>query len=245
MEPGDIKVIILAGGKGTRLAPYTTVLPKPLMPIGDMPILEVILRQLKHFGFSDITLAVGHLASLLEAYFGRGEKYGLKISYSYEDQPLGTAGPIALVDDLTDPFLVMNGDVLTSLDYRGIIEFHNRTGAVATIACCQKDVRINLGVLATGDGDRLLDYIEKPTLSYRVSMGIYLFGRRVLRFLNGADPADLPDLIKRLISNGQSISLYQFDGYWRDIGTVEDYEQAQREFESLKDALHLADCRHG
>jgi len=235
----DMKILILAGGKGARLAPYTTVLPKPLMPIGDMPILEVIIRQLKHFGFSDITFAIGHLASLFEAYFGRGEKFGVKISYSYEDQPLGTAGPIALLDDWGDPLLVMNGDVLTSLDYRDMVECHLRSGALATIACCNKEVKINLGVLETADGNHLLDYVEKPVLNYRVSMGIYVFSREVRKFLKRSEPMDLPELVKRLISHQQNVALYKFDNYWRDIGTLEDYERARDEFDTIKPLLHL------
>ncbi len=234
-----MKVLILAGGQGTRLTPYTTTIPKPLVPVGNLPILEIVIRQLKHFGFETIILAVGHLASQLEAYFGHGEKWGVKISYSYEATPLGTAGPIALVDDLSDPFLVMNGDILTSLDYRPMVEFHRRAGGVATIACCQKEVRINLGVLETNKEDRLLGYLEKPVLTYSVSMGAYVFSRRVLSYLQEGERVDLPDLMKRLIRNEQAVSLYRFDGYWRDIGTVEDYEQANREFALVRDSLHL------
>ena len=153
--------------------------------------------------------------------------------------PLGTAGPIALVDDLSDPFLVMNGDILTSLDYRHIVEFHRRAGSVATIACCQKEVSINLGVLETNDEDCLLDYIEKPVLTYCVSMGAYVFSRRVLDYVQEGERVDLPDLVKRLLRNEQAVSLYKFDGYWKDIGTTEDYEQANREFVSLRGSLHL------
>ena len=218
-----MKTLILAGGKGTRLTPHTATMPKPLVPVGDIPILEIIIRQLRHFGFDTITLAVGHLASQLEAYFGCGEKLGVKISYSYEETPLGTAGPIALVDDLSEPFLVMNGDILTSLDYRHFAEFHRRAGSVATVACCQKEVRINLGVLETNNEGRLLDYIEKPVLTYCVSMGAYVFSRRVLDYVQKGERVDLPDLMKRLLRNGQPVSLYKFNGYWRDIGTMEDY----------------------
>jgi NDP-sugar pyrophosphorylase family protein len=234
-----MKVLILAGGQGTRLTPHTTTMPKPLVPVGDLPILEIIIRQLKYFRFESVTLAVGHLASQLKAYFGDGEKCGVKIAYSYESVPLGTAGPIALVNDLSDPFLVMNGDILTSLDYTHIVEFHRRAGGVATIACCQKEVRINLGVLETNEEDRLVDYLEKPVLTYSVSMGVYVFSRRVLSYLQEGEHVDLPDLMKRLIRNERAVSLYRFDGYWRDIGTVEDYEQANREFALVRDSLHL------
>lgn len=234
-----MKVLILAGGTGTRLTPHTATMPKPLVPVGNLPILEIIVRQLKHFGFETITLAVGHLASQLEAYFGRGEKWGVEISYSHEVIPLGTAGPLALVNDLSDPFLVMNGDILTTLDYRQLVEFHRCADPVATIAYCRKEVRINLGVLETNNEDRLLDYLEKPVFTYSISMGAYVFSRRVLAYLQKGERVDLPDLVKRLIRNEQTVALYKFDGYWRDIGTVEDYEQANREFASVRDSLHL------
>jgi NDP-sugar pyrophosphorylase family protein len=129
-----MQAVILAGGKGRRLRPYTTVLPKPLMPLGDMPIIEVVLRQLAASGFDQVTVAVGYLAELLMAYCGDGSKFGLELRYSREEEPLGTAGPLALIDGLDDTFLVMNGDVLTSLDLRGLVQQHRASGAAATTA---------------------------------------------------------------------------------------------------------------
>jgi len=211
----SMQAIILAGGKGTRLAPYTTVFPKPLMPIGDMPILEIVIRQLKKHGFTKIVLAVGHLAGLIEAYFG--SKWGVEITYSREDEPLGTAGPLALIDDLDEIFLVMNGDLLTNIDY--------------------KDVPISLGVLELDGEGNITDYVEKPTLKYKVSMGIYIFNKNILNYIGRGKYLDFPDLIKTLIQNGENVSGYMFEGYWMDIGRHEDYAKVLDEFESVKDKL--------
>jgi NDP-sugar pyrophosphorylase family protein len=189
-----MKAVILAGGRGTRLAPYTTILPKPLMPIGDKPILDIILRQLRHHGFTDITLAVGYLSELLMAYFGAGERFGVEITYSREDKPLGTAGPLSLVSGLSDCFLVMNGDVLTGIDYSDMLARHRASGAIGTVAVCPRSVRIDLGVVQFDDRRRLTDYIEKPIHHYQASMGIYVLEPRVLDFIPRNVRFDLPDL---------------------------------------------------
>ena len=233
-----MKAVILAGGKGTRLAPYTKVLPKPLMPIGeDMPILEVLLRQLKRAGIDDVTLAVGHSAGLLCAFFQDGERLGLHITYSYEDQPLGTAGPLSLLDGLDDTFLVTNGDVLTTLHLPALIDSHRRRGAIATIASSVKKVKIDLGVIGIDGGSRIVGYTEKPTYEFLVSMGIYVFEPRVLSYIGHQERLDFPDLVLRLIAAGERVLSYPYDGYWMDLGRVEDYEQAVRDFESLKTQL--------
>jgi NDP-mannose synthase len=229
-----MKAVILAGGKGTRLAPYTTVLPKPLMPIGDMPILEVILRQLKAHDFEEVTLAVGHLSELLMAFFNNGSKLGLKINYSLEDKPLGTAGPLTLIKGLDEPFIVMNGDILTDLDYSDLCRFHLQRKSVATIATYLRTVRIDFGVVETNGDDLLANYIEKPSIDYRVSMGVYFFSPEVLRFIPSHTYFDFPDLIKRLIEKGQKVSSYPFKGYWLDIGRHDDYETAISEFEQKR-----------
>ena len=232
-----MKAVILAGGRGTRLAPYTTVLPKPLMPVGDRPILEIVVAQLRHHGFSDLVFAVGHLAGLLEAYFGDGERFGVSITYSLEKEPLGTAGPLSLVEGLTERFLVMNGDVLTGIDYSGMLSHHQRTGAIATVAVHPRSVNINLGVVEQDDEGLLTEYVEKPTLDYRVSMGIYIFEPRVLDFVDRNVRLDLPDLMKRLVAGGEEVSCYNYDGYWLDIGRPDDYEQAVADFEERADEL--------
>jgi NDP-sugar pyrophosphorylase family protein len=222
--------IILAGGKGARLAPYTTVLPKPLMPIGEMPILEIVIRQLERHGFNDLTLAVGYLAELLMAYCGDGSKFNVKLGYSREEQPLGTAGPIALVPDLNDTFLVMNGDLLTTIDYGAMLEYHRERGALATIACYQRDVKIDLGVIEVDTDNWVKNYIEKPTYHYAVSMGIYLFEPAILKYIVPNQRLDLPELVLKLLKEGQQVNVFNFDGYWLDIGRHDDYERAIEEF---------------
>lgn len=232
-----MKAVVLAGGKGTRLAPYTKILPKPLMPIGDMPILEVLLRQMHRSGVDEAILTVGHLSELLRAFFQEGERIGIKIRYSFEEKPLGTAGPLSLVSEcLDDTFLVTNGDVLTTLDFSSLIDFHKRKGAVATIAMHNREVKVDLGVLQlNGVGDyRLTGYIEKPTYHFHVSMGIYVFEPYVLDYISYGEYLDFPDLVIKLISAGANVQGYPFGGYWQDLGRPDDYEQAVTEFEKLR-----------
>jgi NDP-sugar pyrophosphorylase family protein len=232
-----MRAVILAGGKGTRLAPYTTVLPKPLMPVGDVPILEVVVRQLRHYGFDRITLAVGHLAELLMAYFGDGGKFGVHIDYSREERPMGTAGALGLVPDLDDTFLLMNGDVLTTLNYVALMDYHRTQGGLVTIACNRRGVHVDLGVVESDSQNRLVEYIEKPTLHYQASMGIYVFEPDVLRHLQPGQPLDFPELIRRLLAAGREVVTYPFDGYWLDIGRPDDYAQAASDFDRLRELL--------
>jgi NDP-sugar pyrophosphorylase family protein len=232
-----MKAVILAGGKGTRLAPYTTVLPKPLMPIGDMPILEIVLRQMANYGFKEVTLAVGYLAELLMAYCGDGSKFGISVNYSREEQPLGTAGPIALVPNLDDTFLVMNGDLLTTLNYGEMYRYHKERKAIATLAAYQREVKIDLGVIDIDDDDWVKDYIEKPTYKYSVSTGVYIFEPQVLDFIIPDQRLDLPELVLRLIDQGHPVNVYRFDGYWLDIGRHDDYEKANDQFSANRDAF--------
>ncbi len=236
-----MKAVILAGGKGTRLAPYTTVLPKPLMPIGDMPILEIVLRQLAQYEFDDVSLAVGYLAELLMAYCGDGSKFDLKINYSREEQPLGTAGPIALVPDLNETFLVMNGDLLTTLNYGEMYRYHQERGAIATLAAYQREVKIDLGVIEVDDNGWVNDYIEKPTYKYSVSTGVYIFEPEVLEFIKPNQKLELPDLVLNLKRQGQRVNVYRFDGYWLDIGRHDDYEAAVKVFAAHRNSFLLND----
>jgi NDP-mannose synthase len=232
-----MRAIILAGGKGTRLAPYTTILPKPLMPVGDMPILEIVIRQLARHGFTELTLAVGHLAELLMAYCGDGSKYGVHISYSLEEQPLGTAGPISLVPNLNETFLVMNGDLLTTLDYSEMLKCHQERGAIATVACYQRDVKIDLGVIDVSPENWIVNYIEKPTYHYSVSTGIYLFEPAVLNHLVPNQRLDLPELVLKLLTKKKPVNVYNFNGYWLDIGRHDDYEKAITEFAANRESF--------
>ncbi|MFC2105531.1 sugar phosphate nucleotidyltransferase [Candidatus Bipolaricaulota bacterium] len=241
-EEKRMRVVIHAGGKGTRLKPYTTIFPKPLMPLDDMPILEVVIRQLKRARLAKITMTVGHLAGLLEAYFGDGSKWGVEIGYSLENKPLGTAGPLALIEGLTDTFLVLNGDVLTTLDYSELIEYHRREKAVATVAMYDREVEISLGVLKINEKNEVCDYIEKPIMKYCASMGVYVFEPQVLEYIKSGEACDLPDLIKTLIEHDKRVKGYRFNGYWRDIGRQEDYEKAVDEFAEWKDKLLGSIC---
>lgn len=230
-----VRVVILAGGKGTRLKPYTTVFPKPLMPIGDMPILEVVLRQLKNFGFKKITLSVNHLADLIQTFFGDGTSLGLDISYCIEDNPLGTAGSLSLVEDLTDTFLVMNGDLLTTINYRLMVENHIESEASATIGVYPREVKIDFGVLELGDRGELLDYREKPKFEYMVSMGVNVFNKSVQKFIPKGDYLDIPTLMMNLKAANQSVLTFRSECEWLDIGRPDDYEKAVAEFERSKD----------
>jgi NDP-sugar pyrophosphorylase family protein len=230
-----MRAIILAGGKGTRLAPYTTILPKPLMPINDKPILEIVIRQLAQHGFDRLTLAVGYLAELIMAYCGDGSKFNVRLEYSREDQPLGTAGPIALVPNLDDTFLVMNGDLLTNLDYGVMLQYHRERNALATIACFRRDVRIDLGVIEIDSDNWVSNYTEKPTYHYAVSMGIYIFEPAVLKYIAPNQRLDLPELVMKLKQASQRVNVFNFDGYWLDIGRHDDYEKAVEEFSAHRE----------
>ena len=229
-----MRAVILAGGKGVRLAPLTEVIPKPLVPLGGMPIMEVVIRHLKVYGFRRITLAVGYLSDLIKAYFQDGTKWGVEIDYSYEAQPLGTAGPLGSIGGLDETFLVMNSDVLTNLDYRELLRYHRHLGGIATIAAYQRQVKIDLGVIIPDGNDRIKDYVEKPTTSHLVSMGVYIFEPEVLDFVQPDKYLDFPDLVKLLLQAGHAVYYQPFSGYWLDIGRHEDYAQAAADFEKIK-----------
>lgn len=231
-----MKAVVLAGGKGARLAPYTRVFPKPMMPIGDKAILEVLLLQMRRAGVDEVILTVGHLAGLMRAFFQDGSQLGLKIRYSIEKQPLGTAGPLSLIgtSDLADTFLVSNGDVLTTLDIADLIKFHKSTGAIATIATHERSVHIDLGVIQTNGDHTIKGYIEKPDIDYLVSMGLYIFEPAVLNYIPMGKYLDFPDLVKKMIAAGERVAAYPFSGYWQDLGRPDDYEQANIDFEHMR-----------
>ncbi len=231
------RAIILAGGRGTRLAPYTTVFPKPLMPLGETPILEIILRQLAAARLTDVTLAVGYLSQLIQAYFGDGSEYGLSIGYSRETHPLGTAGPLTLIEGLDEPFLMMNGDVLTTLDYRAFIDGHIASGAVATISTFVRTSTVDFGVIETAADGAVTGYSEKPTSEYLVSMGVNAFSPEVLEFITPGERLDIPELIVRLIEAGRLVRSAPFCGYWLDVGRHDDFAQAAEEFEAHRSAF--------
>jgi len=229
-----MRAVVLAGGKGTRLAPYTFVFPKPMMPIGDRTILEILFAQMKRAGINHVTLAVGHLAGLMSAYFQNGERYDLDITYSYESKPLGTAGPLANIPNLDKTFLVTNGDILTQLNIADLFKFHREQGGICTIAMHERKVKIDLGVIELNQGYEITGYVEKPSFDYKVSMGLYVFEPRVMDFIPKDEYLDFPDLIKKLIAAGERVIGYPYDGYWQDLGNPGDYSQATRDFENMR-----------
>lgn len=228
-----MKALILAGGRGTRLRPYTNVIPKPLMPVGDYPILEILLRQLRHAGVRDVTLAVGYMSELFRSFFAAGERLGLSIRYSFEDKALGTAGPIAAVlDDMGENFIVTNGDLLTTLDFRAMYEAHLASGAAATIGLYTREVPIDFGVVDFTKDGLLNEYREKPVMKFDVSMGVNVLRRDVVRrYLQPHTYLDIPDLMRRLRADGEAVRGYRSDCYWLDIGRMDDYQLATRLFD--------------
>lgn len=236
--------VILAGGRGVRLRPYTTSLPKPLVPIGDeYAILEVVLRQLRAAGFDSVTIAIGHLGQLIRAYCGDGSQWGLHIRYWDEDTPLGTMGPIvANLDDVPEHFLVMNGDVLTDLDYAALLGGHVDSGAPITVSTYERTVKIDFGVLEIGrptgtDDERIVAFREKPVESFSVSMGIYALSRETLRGYPAGEALGFDELVLDLLDTPTPPRVHRFDGYWLDIGRPDDYDTANEEWEGLRPRL--------
>ena len=237
---GGRRAIILAGGQGTRLKPYTTLLPKALVPLDEMPVLELVLRQLAFYGFREITMAVGHLAELIEAYFGNGGKLGLNITYVREDKPLGTAGPLKQMSDLPDDFLVMNADIVSDLNFGTLFDAHTQSGAspLATIAVYRRTSKIDFGIIEFDANSHQIEaFVEKPVLEHCVSMGIYMFNHRILEFIPADTLFGFDHLMKTLIQHQQPLQAFPFNGYWLDIGRVDDYETAVSDFKNMRHIL--------
>lgn len=228
------RAIILAGGKGTRLRPYTVVLPKPLMPIGEYPILEVIIRQLIQHGFTHITMAVNHQAEIIKAFFQDGARWGIKIDYSLEDKPLSTMAPLRLINDLPEDFLVMNGDILTDLNFSDFYAEHVSKQNIFTISSHVREQKIDYGVLEMDADGYLSGFKEKPKSCHLVSMGVYMANRRILDFIPEGLSYGFDNLMLDLIEAAKPASVRKFEGYWLDIGRPDDYMQAIEEFESMK-----------
>ncbi|MFE4857213.1 sugar phosphate nucleotidyltransferase [Streptomyces sp. NPDC056670] len=230
--------VILAGGKGVRLRPYTTALPKPLVPIGDQhAILEIVLRQLAASGFTSCTIAIGHLGQIIRAYVGDGERWGLDIDYSTEESPLGTIGPLLTMRDrLPESFLVMNGDILTDLDYADVLTQHRASGAPLTISTYARKVHIDFGVLTTDD-TKVVGFTEKPSMDYRVSMGVYGLSLSTLANYTPGLPLGFDELVLDLLKAETPPHAYAFDGYWLDIGRPDDYDRANAEFTTHRSLL--------
>jgi NDP-sugar pyrophosphorylase family protein len=231
------RAVILAGGRGMRLRPYTVVLPKPLMPIGDFPILEVIVRQLKNRGFDHITLAVNHQAELIVAFFGDGAKWDLKIDYSREDKPLSTMGPLQLIPDLPENFLVMNGDTLTDLDYATFLDAHCAARNIFTISSHVREHRVDYGVLEPDAAQRLGGFREKPVLTYEVSMGVYAVSRAAAAVIPPDRAYGFDQLMLDLIARKTPAHIARHEGYWLDIGRPDDYAQAIEDFDKMSEKL--------
>ncbi|QEH37363.1 D-glycero-alpha-D-manno-heptose 1-phosphate guanylyltransferase [Aquisphaera giovannonii] len=235
------KAILLAGGKGTRLRPYTHVLPKPLMPLGEeapMPIIEVVLRQLARHGFDDVTIITGYLTELIETFCGDGRKFGTRIRYRREVAPLGTAGGLTLIKRPTQPALVINGDILTTLNYGAMYEFHTSRGAAATIASYPREVKIDFGVLEFGDDPHVLTgYREKPEYSFQVSMGVYLLDPIAWDYLTPGEALPMPDLLEAMRGSGHPVHCYKQKCYWLDIGRHDDYATANEIFDARRAAF--------
>ncbi len=236
-----MKAVLLAGGKGTRLRPFTHVFPKPLMPLGDadpMPIIEVVLRQLARFGFRDVTVITGYLTELIEAFCGSGRKFGTRLTYRRELTPLGTAGGLTLIDRPDEPVMVINGDILTTLDFAEMHRFHVDRGASATIASYPREVRIDFGVLEFGDDPYVLTgYREKPDFSFQVSMGVYILDPVAWDFLTPGQALPMPDLLEAMRRAGKAVHCFRQDCYWLDIGRHDDYATANDIFEARRAAF--------
>jgi len=238
-----MRAVILAGGKGRRLEPYTITFPKPLVPVGDMPILEIVVRQLKWAGFDHVTMAVGHLAELLMAYFGDGRRWGIRIDYSREEQPLGTVGPLALMEDLPETFLVMNGDVLTTLRYDWLYSYHLNTNTELTIATHRCNTTIDLGIIEFDGRMRVTGYREKPTLPYDASMGVYVFNRSIVDTVKPGTYMDLPTLVVQSINQQRLVKVFVSESEWLDIGRPSEYARASERFAALRDEFLPSDDR--
>jgi NDP-sugar pyrophosphorylase family protein len=235
-----MRAIILAGGKGTRLKPYTTLIPKPLVPIGGKySILEIILKQLKNNGFTEVTIAVNHLSQLIISYFGDGSKYGLSINYSLEEDELSTIGPLTLIENLPENFLVMNGDILTDLNFKEFYEKHLISKCGLSVATYKRDVKVDFGVISTDESGNLSGFIEKPMYNFNVSMGIYCINKSVVNKLSKGHRYGFDHLMLDSIKNDSKVNIYKFMGYWLDIGRPEDYDFANNNYEEISTKLGI------
>jgi NDP-sugar pyrophosphorylase family protein len=231
---GAMRAVILAGGKGTRLRPYTAEIPKPLVPVGDRPIIEILLLCLKKHGVARATVAVNHLAHMIQAVLGDGRRFGVAVDYSLEDQPLSTIGPLRLIRDLPDHFLVVNGDIITDLDFAKLYEAHLAGGAKLTVATHKRTHRVDYGVLEIGTGGRAVGFREKPDYDFTVSMGIYVLSRELLAYLPDGHPFGFDDLMFTLLREKEPINTFPFDGYWLDVGRPDDYDIACADLDFIR-----------
>lgn len=236
-----MRAIILAGGKGTRLKPFTATIPKPLVPIGEgVPILEVIIRQLSACGFNEITIALNHMANYIKAFFGDGSNWNVKITYSQENKPLSTIGPLTIIDDLPENFLVVNGDILCDLNYTDFYEKHCIQNNDVSVSVFKRETNIDFGVLKYDTGHRIIKFEEKPTYHFDVSMGIYGINRKIIDKLPKNQSYGFDNLILDGIKNNQKIEAMPFDGFWLDIGRGQDYDYANENYKEIFKRLGLS-----
>lgn len=225
---GPRQAVLLAGGQGVRLRPYTLVLPKPLLPVGGRPIIEILIRQLARAGVEEVVVSVGYLGRLIESYL-EGAALGARVRYSVEKEPLGTAGPLSLIEDLADDFFVINGDTLCDLDFTAMAAEHRRAGNDVTVGAYRMEHKVDLGVLELGEGDRVVGYVEKPTLDYVASMGVYVMNARALAELPRGVRVDLPDFVRRIAGQGGRVGAYRHAGLWLDMGRPGDFERVEND----------------
>jgi len=230
-----MKEVILAVGRGTRLRPYTTVIPKPLVPVGDRAVLEILLDNLRLYGITEIVMCVNHYAELIKAYFGDGSRYGLKIEYSLETKPLSTVAPLKLISGLPENFLVMNGDLLTELDFAEFFNYHLQHEGLLTVATYRREVHVDFGVIDIDeDFNQAIGFREKPTYAFDVSMGVYAFNRKVLDFVPENHAFGFDNLMVKMLDLQQPVNIFRYNGYWLDIGRPADYEKANADIEKFE-----------
>ena len=233
-----MKAVILAGGKGTRLKPYNTVIPKPLVPVGERAIIDILISRLVKCGVDEVTICLNHFAEIIMAYLGNGSKFGIKINYSLEEEPLGTVAPISLIPNLPENFLVMNGDLLTDLDFRELFSVHTAQNALLTVSTYHRTTKIDFGVLELDPQDnKVIGFREKPEYSFNVSMGVYAMNRKVLDYVPRNTPFGYDDLMLSLLSKKIPVNVFPYSGYWLDIGRPDDYEKANDDLEKLLSIL--------
>jgi len=234
----NMKAVIMAGGRGTRLKPYTTVIPKPLVPIGEKAIIEILLTRLKKAGVSEVYICLNHFAEIIMAFLGDGSKLGLKITYSIEEMPLGTVGPIKLLKELPEDFLVMNGDLLTDLDFAALFAYHLEKRSLLTVSTYQRTTKIDFGVIESDkETGKAVAFIEKPEYNFEVSMGVYVMNHKILEIVPENRQFGFDDLMIGLLQQKTGISVYPFHGYWLDIGRPDDYEKANEDIDWLMNTL--------
>ncbi|MCH9024902.1 MAG: NTP transferase domain-containing protein [candidate division Zixibacteria bacterium] len=230
----SITAVVLAGGKGTRLMPETDETPKPLMPVGGRPVVEILLKQMQRTGVKTIRMAVNHLAEKIESALGDGSKLGLQISYSHEEKPLSTVGPLKLINNLPEHFIVANADVITDLNFEKLFKQHLESKSDLTIASYERHSQADYGVLSVDESGQVVGFNEKPVFNFIVSMGIYVFSKKILDFVPADTAYGFDSLMYELLDKGAAINSYPYDGYWLDIGRHDDYDRANNDVEKIK-----------